>query len=665
MAQTSSSPFTVQIAAAPPPLAASLRLTSTLAGTNLLPFTIGYAFQKGAFTSGTTLALDQGATSQVLVKRQWNDGSVKHAVISGHATLTANIAMDLQIAAGTSSAGTALTSTDILNKAPTASVGCGIFGTVTLTSLLPAPFRTWLSGPEMVECHYRAAVGADATLVVWFHVRLYRTGRLWIRAICENGYLDVNTLNKTYVPNVTISGAMVYNNGGASLTHYANTRWDVEGWIGGDPQITPKHNVLQLIATRLVPNYWKRNPSQGVLNGLGQVYSPMASGGWTLDQSNPGFQYEIGIMALWDALYCTSTDPRAYRSVTANARALNSYGIVWRDSADKLPTRPSARPTWSVNGNGAGGSNGVVAGPLNWDMAHHGSAGYLAYLVTGDYYYLETMQHQASTCYLCNDAPRGLGTARILQGQTRAMAWSLRTVGQLAAIGPSGGATDSGTISVTTDYATLLANNMTHWDAERQRAGQNGLGVLYNYELAHGDYAAYGIGHTASWQQNFMVQTIGHLSELEPLSDMTALNGVRDFSYRWPVGLLGTSGPANYCFSQAVSYTVKIADAFTADVTTCYATWGQVFAATFGTPNASCGTVLLGSSGGDPTVASMGYWGNLMPAIAYAVDHGATGAAAAFGRLTGASNWTGVQNCVPPFDDLPNWGIVPRGSLGT
>jgi hypothetical protein len=52
-----------------------------------------------------------------------------------------------------------------------------------------------------------------------------------------------------------------------------------------------------------------------------------------------------------------------------------------------------------------------------------------------------------------------------------------------------------------------------------------------------------------------------------------------------------------------------------------------------------------------------------MPAIAYAVDHGAPGAAAAFARLTGASNWNAIATS--GFDDLPIWGIVPRGTLGT
>ncbi len=665
--QTSSGPFAVQIVAPPPPLTAAFRLTSAVGGTDL-PFTLGYAFQKGAFPSGTALTLDAG-TAQVLVKRQWNDGSAKHAVISGHVTLSPGVAQDILVVAGTSS-GAALTSADIVTAAPTASVvfSGGVTGTVTLASLLATPFRTWISGPEMVECHYRAAVGTDVTLVVWFHVRLYRTGRTWIRAICENGYVDVATSNKTYVPTATIGGVMVYNNGGASLTHWAQTRWDAEGWtgVGGDPQITPKHNVAQLIATKLVPNYWKRNPSQTALNGLAQVYTPMARLGWTLDQSDTGYQIEIGLLPLWDALYCTSGAPQAYRAVIAAARALGSYAIVWRDSADKLPCRPSARPGYSVSGSNGSGSNGFGAGPLNWDMAHHGSGGYLAYLITGDYYYLETMQHQASLCYLCNDVSHGQGTSRTLLGQSRAMAWSLRTVGQLAAIGPSGGATDPGTLSVTSDYVTLLANNMTYWNTQRQLPGQNPLGILYSYEL---DAVAYAPGQTATWQQNFAVQSVGHLSDIEPLSDMSALNLVRDYYYSWPVGLLGSSGATNYCFAQAGSYTVKVASGPTSDITTCFTSWGDVFTNTFGVANTTCGPNLLGGSGGDPAAASTGYWGNLMPAIAFAVDHNGAGAAAAFARMTGAPNWvTAIENgqaSGQSFDDVPIWGIVPRGTLGT
>jgi len=656
MATTTSNAFTVQIVPPPPPLTASFQLTTAVGGADL-PYTIGYAFAKGTLPAATALAVDQG-TAQIVVKRQWNDGSIKHVVVSGHVSIpAAGGTQAIQISAGTPTGGTALTSADIVSAAPTASVQCGAIGTVTLSSLLgAAPFRTWVSGPEMVECHYRGPVGSDASLVAWFHVRLYRTGKLWIRAFCENGYVDKARATKTYVPTVTIGGATVYSPG-TNLTHYANTRWDIEGWVRGDPQITPKHNVAQLISTRLVPNYWKRNPSAAALNGLGQVYTPMSRVGWTQDESDTGFQNAIGLLPLWDALYCSSTDPRAFRAAMASARSLGSYAIVWRDSSDNLPTRPSARPNYTVGGNNGGGADGLAAGPNNWDLAHHGSGGYLAYLVTGDYYHLETMQHQASMCYLCNDQGHGAGTSRKLTGQSRAMAWSLRTVGQLAAIGP--------TDSVTSDYAALLASNMAFWRTKLpdQFTSQNPLGILYSYEVAQ---PAYDPGHTATWQQNFHVQTLGFLSEIEPLADLTALRLIRDYYYRWPVGLLGADGGANFCFTQASAYTIKVASGVlpsAENMSPCFTSWGAVYQNTFLAANGTCGTVLQGSSGGDPLNANVGYYGNLMPAIAYAVDRGAPDAAEAWARPSGASNWSSVENS--GFGDIPMWGVVPKGFGGT
>lgn len=669
MATASSSTFTVQIVAAPPPPTKSFQLISPAGGPDL-PFSLGYGFTKGDIPDPTTLTLDAG-TAQVVVKRRWNDNSVKHAIISGHITLVGNVAKDIQVVAG-APAGTALTSADIVIAAPTASVTCGAAAnTVQLATLLATPFRTWISGPEMVECHYRAPVPNDATLVVWFHVRLYRLGRIWIRAFCENGFvtdsLDGNGLSsaidKSYVPSVSIDGPVVYNNGGASLTHYGHTRWDVEGWIGGDPQITPRHNVTQLIATKLVPNYWKRNPTSAGLDPLFQAYTPMAQGDWTLTMGDTGAQTQIGLLPLWDSLYCTSGDPRAFRSMVANARALNGYGIVWREPAGGDMVRPSVRSTWTLHGNngGGGGFHEPVTGARVWDTAHHGSGGYLAYLVTGDYYHLETMQHQASVVYLASSQGEGAGTSRLLRGQSRGMAWSLRTVGQLAAIGPSGD-------SVVSEYVALLASNMAFWDSERQRPGQNQLGILYSFDLAtnaYFDQPPFGVGSTATWQQNFIVQTLGHLRDLEPLPvpDMTSLIAVGDFYYRWPVGLLGTNGPTNYCYNYASAYTIKVANVQTSDVANCFDTWGEVFQATYLAANGTCGTALLGGSGGDPQFAREGYWGNLIPAIAYAVDYGATDALGAFARMTGASNWSTIENS--GFDNMPIWGIVPRGTLGT
>jgi hypothetical protein len=259
--------------------------------------------------------------------------------------------------------------------------------------------------------------------------------------------------------------------------------------------------------------------------------------------------------------------------------------------------------------------------------------------------FLETMQMQSSLAYLIITSTQGSGTARILTGQTRAMAWANRTIGQYAAVAPI----DPGS----EDYRALLAANATHWKGVAFALSSKHLGLVYSYEL--GD-TGYGPGVLSPWQENFVTQVFGHVSDLEPLSDMADWNAVRDYAYQFPVGLLGTGGPEGYCFTQAAQYTLKVADAPSDTLDATYASWGTVYAKMFNA--AACGNTLLGDSGGAPSAASTGYWGNLMPAIAYAVDHRAPGAAAAWARFTGASNFGDVTGS--GFDMAALWGVVPR-----
>lgn len=247
---------------------------------------LGQAFRKGDVPAGTELRLTE-STGRVVVKRRWNDGSVKHAVIVGRTDLTANTPKSIGILAGTPTTGINLTATDIQGAAPAAFVQCGSIGTVNLSGLLSAPFRTWISTPEMVECHYRSAVGNDPNLVVWFHVRLWAGGRVWVRAIVENGYLNQSPGTKSFTATVAIGGSNVVN--AQAITQYQFTRWTAEGWIGGDPAITPSHNVAYLISTRLVPNYWKRSPSLATLSALRQTYAPMQLSPQPVAMSGTGF----------------------------------------------------------------------------------------------------------------------------------------------------------------------------------------------------------------------------------------------------------------------------------------------------------------------------------------------------------------------------------------
>lgn len=616
--------------------ATSFELTSSVSGTEL-PFTVGLGFRRGDVPTSFALDLAQG---QVEVKRRWSDGSVKHAIVSGRTDLVANQAKVIRIVSGAFPAGTALTCADVKAAVPSLTVSLGTQGSVSLASVLTNPIRTWLSGSEAVECHYLASVGSG-DLRVFFHVRLYRGGRMLVRTVVENGLLT-SASDVTYTPTLTLDGTVIYSHGGTALSHPAHTRWLIDAWVGGDPKISARHDTDALMRTRLVPNYWAIGATDASLNAPTRTYAPMQQGDWTQNMGETGFQAQIGLLPSWEARYLTShADPRALQAVFSNAKSLNSYGLVWRDPLDSLPVQPTKRPTWSPDGEGQGGANGVGAGAVIWELAHHPSGGYLAYLLTGDFFYLETMQLQSATIYLVNGYGHGSGVNRLLSGQTRAAAWAIRTIGQLTGIAPLDG--------LARDYQALLGATIASWDADRASIASKGIGLFYAYELGNSGYGVPGV--IAPWQQNFWAQSMGHVSDLEPLDDMTVFNRVRDGLYRFPVGMLGDS--TGYCFTKASQYTVKVGTG--TELSSLFDTWGQAYQSAFGT--APCGNTLEGDSGGAPGLPT-GYYANLLPAIAYAVDHHAPGAAAAWARLTGATNWSSFATS--GFEDEPVWAVVPR-----
>jgi hypothetical protein len=653
----------------------SFSLTTT-AASGTYPFTVGVPMRKGDAASIQTNLTNY----QVVVMSRWSDNTIKHAIVSGRAALTQNVARTVAVSIGTPQTGVALSAASIQAAAPTASVQCGSIGTVSLASLLASPFRTYISGHEMVECHYRANV-ASSLLSVWFHVRLYADGRMWVRAICENGYLDNGSgaaaanADQSYTATVIVGGTTVYTV--ASITHYKNTRWMAEGWIGGNPAITALHDVAYLKRTKLVPNYGTSSSASyastsgqttvasganvvTTLAGIAQTYTPMSRGDIAAEMFTTGFAPQIGLLPLWDALYLSSGDVRAARSVAANSGHLSSYMIVWRSRSTNLPPRPSDFPTWTYTGpNGSGaGTQELNAGGNYWEQNHHGSGGYLAYLLTGDYWHYETMALQAATVYVAISSARGSGVNRVLRGVAqRGIAWAFRTLGQYVAVAPTGDA-------VAADYRTLLENNVTTWANE---GPNNASASQLGWPVALSTYDPAQPLSQAPWMQNFWIAATGYLSDIEPgFGSTTNLTALRDWMYKGVVGMLGATGSTNHYYTKASSYNITISADVVAffSVTTpdrFYANWGQVYTATYGGTNNNTSAVLEGTSGSAPGAASIGYWGNLLPAIAYAVDHSADGASAAWTRLTSANNWPAVaggQNIT--WEDAPLWGVTPR-----
>jgi hypothetical protein len=180
--------------------------------------------KKGATTGpGISTSI---AASQCIVKRTWNDSSVKHILIDGVVSLTANTPLTVQVIDSAGAGGTNLTAGNIAGSTAFSVAGqnvvnLGVNGSVDLSTLLASPVRTWRTGPQAVECHYQSVI---AGILVSFHVRLYSTGKARIFCSVDNGWVDISNSDKIYTPSVTIGGTLVYNPG-ANITHYKHTRW--------------------------------------------------------------------------------------------------------------------------------------------------------------------------------------------------------------------------------------------------------------------------------------------------------------------------------------------------------------------------------------------------------------------------------------------------------
>lgn len=631
---------------------------TTAASTGTYPFTLGQGFKEGEVSSVTT---DLSAC-QVVIKSTWPDGSAKHAIISGRASLTSNVPLAVNVTAGTPPTGTLLTAADIATAAPSASLQCGAFGTVNLSSALASPVDTFVSGHEMVECRYRLDVGSG--LSAFFDVRRWVNGVMWVGLTCENGFLDNGSgavggnVDRSYVPTFIVNGVTVYNNGGAALNHRKNTGWVAEGWIGTDPAITPGHNPTYMRASKLFPNYTYASPSAGTLNGLASTYTPMMQGQASAGMEGTGFGDWIGLLPNWNALYAATGDARALRATIVNSFATKGRPIVWRGKTSNLTPKPTDFPTWTVDGPAGPGYDTIYAGSYSWDLHHAPLEGYGAFILTGDRRHLDTLAQCASTFFFYESSARGSGVNRLFQnGQVRGIAWALRTVGAYCAIAPTGDA-------VAADYRTWLNNGYAYW------AGQgpsNGSASQLGLPVAISTYDPAQPLSQAPWMYHFWIASNGFVSDIKPgIANMSNLLALRDWMYKAVVGILGGNGAPNFCYTAASSYNYTISSDVVASfaVTTpdrFYATWGEVFTATFGSSNTSCGTALGGSGSGTPDLAPTGYWGNLLPAIAYAVDHGAANAAAAYLRITAATNYATLNTA--GFDDVPVWGIKPRQGI--
>jgi hypothetical protein len=636
-----------------------------------LPFSVGQALREGHVPSGSSILADV-PNVQVVIKNRWPDGSAKFAIVSGHVDLSANTWRSIGMSVNAApAAATPVSLADLKATGASASIQFGSFGTASWSAGdWDTPTQSWVSGPQMSSWIFRKPIGSDPHLTAWLEVRTYKGGRVEVLPWVENGYLQVAApTSKTGAATFTLNGTQRFSQSLALLNHQRAVLASgstLTHWSGGDPQVTPRHNTAYLMSSKLVPNYRGVTAASSSLFGrLPSSYTPLAQASFPSTMGAAGYDLSIGLLPEWDAAYLTTGgDPRALRGVLISGYAAGRYGIHYRDESTARPLAFSSYPTLvmgtgsGVSAIGASTTNSYTPAatggdPPSYAISHHPSMGYMAYLLSGWNYYLEETQFLATANFLKqNDSTRKMaqGVFETITGAAtaRGSAWAIRTLAQAATITPDGDA-------LRAQFVASLDANISHYHGRYIATPNNPLGLVQPY----GDGPSGQPLLSQVWQDDFHTATYGWMKELRAHSStvQSKLDEYLTWKYRSIVGRLGGSGGNQFSYRYGAQYMVNYAPSGTSDWASgagpWYADWGAVARAMAIPTSGNNGEPL---EAGYPTLAT-GYWGNLMPALAYAVDHGAAGAADAWIRVTTASNFPAQA---VGYNDEPVWGVKPR-----
>lgn len=680
---------------------ASFSLSST-AGATLAPFTIGMALREGQFPGGITVS--GVVDGQASVRNTWPDGSAKFAIISGRATVPAGSGVIATLQRGTT-AGTALTEADLTATGVTATLQFAGGTVMSLASLIGVTavgasngvitagrVRTLTSGPTMSSWLYCAPLSAgNAHIVGWMEVRLYVGGAVHVLPWVENGWTRVSSCaGQAGTLTFTLGGTTRFTQADVHLANHCRVvAQDVAGcgyWLGTAPDLYCAPDPAYIMATGLAPQYFPDTSTATTrLNALTQAYSPTTygqlvssprsagngtmNGDFDTGMADSGYHAGIGPLPEWDVFYLTSeADQRAWKSVIANAMGYGRYGVHFRDETTLAPFSPAdginkTLPQGSnhniadVGANQFGGSetlptvaaydpSGANLKPEYWAQTHHPSAGFMAYLLTGQEFFLELSQFVAGTCFLRqNNIQRdyGNGYQRGYRETTRGAAWALRSIFQAATISVDGSALQTSFKAIATNnVADYLANYVT------SPCGSYGATRPYSNFNTNPAVAQYRVN---AWELDFSVCAWGYGLKLKPVSGSTLTNMGSFFQWhaQWVVHRLGALSNANtYGFNAAgrqnsICTAPSYTDApWVGNVGPWYATPGEVFQDTHAASNSTNSTNTIGAfdanNGFFPDATS--YWGNLQTALAYAVEHGVAGAWEGYLLMVGASNWS-------------------------
>lgn len=653
-------------------------------------FTFGQVFAVGDLMPSEGLA---GGTVplQVDVKAAHQDGSVRHAVISGVLPkLAAGETVALQLAKGVRTSKSAVSLTDLSSMSGAVSITLGgkKYSSPT-TGLIGTP---WLSGDIVGEWFFTAPLKDEngdthPNLTARFGVRYYPAAKqARVEFIIENVNTWAPGAKLNYDIELQLNGKSVYTKTG--LDHYHHSRWHQYFWTGTAPQINVQLDPGYLIASKAVPNYdTSFAPSESDLAALRTgATGPMTIGPVTAYMPTTGGRSDIGSLPMWSVMWLLSQDKRARDVMMAAADGAGSWSVHYRDENTGLPVRTDNDKNkditthWNLRNSGPlpvprffNDNPDAPAGsytPYTDDTAHQPSLVFLPYLITGDRYYLDELQFWAVSNPLGtdpNNSGHGLGLVRWLQ--LRGQAWAMRTLGHVAYITPDDDPLKG-------YFQQQLDNNLTFYRDTYVVGQPNNLGAYDG--SGQGAFNEVSGGNFGAWQDDFLTWSFGYLGDL----GFEKAAQLAQWKAQYPVARM-TSPDMPWWLASTYSFKIRPA----ADKP-LYGSIGEIYRATYGgdtIPNDDAqprsailngkkfidmeqysqdqATVLGNANGYQWTLgrmvgysdSAMGYPANLQPALATAVNAGVPNAEKAWSTFIGRTNQ-------PDYHSAPQWAILPRNA---
>jgi hypothetical protein len=462
--------------------------------------TFGQVFAAGAVMPGQALVAKingQDVAVQMDVKTTNADGSVAHAILT---LKSPGIAANGDIA-GTLSKGSASSSApviqaqDILSKGYNFKVDVTLNGSVKTIdagqllqqAIAGGNVETWMKGSQASE--YRVSANVAPNLDVKFDIRMDADGKTRTDVIfARDDAYTTNTSTLTYGVKFTQNGQTVFSDD--NIQQYAYSTWhhDVSSAGSVDPQVV--YDMQYLMNTGAVPSYdlstaVSSSVTAGYMQQLAQADTgPMGSALVQKYMPMTGGREDIGPETGWTSNYISTQNADAAKVMYANADAAGSVPWHFIDTNGDA-VRVDQHPNLWIDGRGTTDRYGSDSLPVTYDpsgtgwtpeVAHQPSLSYVPYLLSGDHYYLDELQAQASYTIAAFDPNYRDGGKGAIPDvtQARALGWALRDISNAAYITPDGEALKGYfTNSLNNSLDKLIADyvNGAKGDAEGQLEG--------------------------------------------------------------------------------------------------------------------------------------------------------------------------------------------------